>query len=336
MSAGDLYLTELRAAKEVTPGVAITTMTRRMYLDAVTFNPTVDSEPIRVQTGTRSNVVGVRKGPFQVAGSFSTRVSPSELVEIFDLAMNGTPTITTPMTATNARDRTYLPGSLASATFEYNDSALIYRVAGARVNTWTLEGSPDGDTTLSGEFFATNHVTIGAMTGTVTQRTPTYLNGYQGLFSMAPFPATATPTYTQFDDLVMGYSFTANNNLGRVYTLRNSQAAKRVSVGLLDVSGAITFDAADAQAASELINWRTDVKKVLKLELRSATTIEASLYESLTIEMPGQWTSPDLSGETQSVRSYSFPIQYVLDPDLAAIKVTIRCMRGNSAAWTNA
>ena len=170
----------------------------------------------------------------------------------------------------------------------------------------------------------------------MTQRTPNYLSGYQGTFEMAPFPATATPTYTRFDDLVMGYSFTFNNNLGRVYTLRNTQNAKRVSVGIIDVSGTLTFDAADAQAASELVNWRNDTKKVLKLTLPAATPIETTLYESLILELPGQWTAPDLSGETQGVRSYAFPVQYVLDSDLSACKVTIRCARTSTAHFTNA
>lgn len=334
MSAGDLYLVELRAAKEVTPGTAITTMTRRLYGNEVTFSPNVDTEPIRAQTGTRTNVIGLRKGPFQVAGSLTAGVAPAEMVEWFDLAMNGTPTVTTPMGGTLARDRVYLPGTLASATFEYNDSAGIYRIAGARINTWTLDVDPTGDATFTAEFFATNHVTIGALTGTVTQRTPDFLSGWQGTYEMAPFGSS---TYTAFNDLVMGASFTMNNNLDRVFTLRNSQAAKRVSVGLMDASGTVTFDAADAAAASELVNWRTDVKKVLRLTLQSQTAIEGALFPSVIIEMPGQWTAPDLGGTTQNVRSYSFPLQYVLDNNLGGgIRVTVRANRpatGANSPW---
>ena len=334
MSAGDLYLTELRAAKETTPGTAITTMTRRLYGDEVSFSPNVDVEPIRAQTGTRTNVVGIRKGPFQVTGSLTAGIAPSEMVEWFDLAINGTPTVSTPMGGTLTRDRVYLPGTLASATFEYNDAALIYRVAGARINTWTLDVDPTGDASFSAEFFATNHVTIGAMTGTVTQRTPDFLSGWQGTFEMALFGSS---TYTTFNDLVMGASFTMNNNLDRVYTLRNTQAAKRVSVGLMDASATMTFDAADAQAATELINWRTDVKKVLRLTLVSQTAIEGALFPSVIIEMPGAWSAPDLAGTTQNVRSYSFPLQYVLDSNLGGgIKVTVRANRpatGANSPW---
>jgi hypothetical protein len=327
---GEVWRVEARAGKETVAGTAVTP-TRRLYWDALVVSPERESRPIRVAKGTRDNIVGHTQGPFQVGGSFTTRIAPGELDEVLEMALRTGVTSSVAMGGTLARERAYTPGTTASATIEFFDGAQNWRCAGAQVNSLTLDGSVDGETTLSAEIFASDFVSIGSLTGTVTERPINFLEGWQGTFSLADFGSS---TYTAYPDLVQTYGFTLGNNLGRVYTLNDTLAANRVSVGLLDVTANLGIDATGAFADDIVVNWRTDVKQVLKLEfLGPANGIETGQREMFRVEIPGAWTSPDMGGENQGVRSYGFPFQFVYDPALGAgIRMTTRNARPASGA----
>jgi hypothetical protein len=287
-----------------------------MYWDQFTIAPARESRPVHVALGRRDNVVGHTQGPFQVGGSLQTRVAPSEMDELLDITVQGNAPVTTPAMATLTRNRTYVPGTCRSQTVQFNDGAALWQAAGVQGNSFTIDGSVDGGVTFSFDLFATDIITLGALGGTPTDRTPLYLDGWQATFWMAPF---GTSTFTQFTSLVLAYNFTFNNNLARVYTLNNSLAANRNALGLLEAGAQMTFDATSAQAATEISNWRTDVKKVLRLRFEGpANGIETGFNEFIQIDLPGAWMSPDMGGETQGVRSYQLPLTYVFDPNLAA------------------
>lgn len=317
---GEVWRQVIRAGVESTPGVAVTP-TRKMYWDAFTLAPTRDSRPVRVATGTRDNVRGHTQGPFAVGGSLTTRISPAELDELLSLAIDGTPVLDTPVGATLARRRVYTPDDTSSATIQTNDGAALWTASGVRANSMTLDGSVDGETNLSFDLFGSSFGTLGALTGVGTDRNVNYLEGWQATFSMAPFGSS---TYTTYPALVFAYNITVGNNLGRVYTLNNTLNANRTSTGLIDITASLTFDASDAQGQQVIADWQTDGRRVIRLTFVGATNdIETGQTSTFMIELPGAWTAPDMTGETQGVRSYAQPMQYVYDSVLGAgIKIT--------------
>jgi hypothetical protein len=337
--AGEVYLVNARWGKETVEGTPVAP-TRRLYVDAFTMNPNRESRPVRISTGGPDNVRDHVQGPFQVGGSFTTRIAANELDEFFELLLKTGVSATTPMGATNARERIYVPGTTATATIEAFDGALNWQTAGVRLNSFSMEGSVEGETSISGELFGTAFTSIGSLSGGVlAERNPKYLEGWQATFSIADF---GTSVYTAHSDLAMTYSLTMGRNLGRVYTLNNSLNANRISSGLLDVGATIGVDAVGAFADDIVARWRNDQKNVLKIEFVGPSTgtagvdiIETGQPYMVRFEIPGAWTSPDMSAEQQGVRSYNFPFTYVYDANLAAgIKVTVRS--GKTTLWTAA
>lgn len=326
---GEVWRSVIRAGKETTPGTAVVP-TRKMYWDAFSLTPTRDSRPVRVATGTRDNVRGHTQGPFAVGGSLTTRISPAEVDELLELAIDGTPAVTTPSGGTLARQRVYTPDDTSSATIQMNDGAALWTASGVRANSMTLDGSVDGETNLSFDLFGSSFATLGALTGSVTDRNVFYLESWQATFSMAPFGSS---TYTTYPNLVFAYNVTVGNNLGRVYTLNNTLNANRTSTGLIDITASLTFDASDAQAQQVITDWQADGRRVIRLTFLGTTAdIEAGQTSMFQIELPGAWTAPDMTGETQSVRSYAQPMQYIYDSVLGAgIKITT--INGRATIW---
>jgi hypothetical protein len=327
---GELWRVQARAGRETSEGTAVTP-TRRLYWDALVVNPNRESRPVPVGTGTRDNVRGHTQGPFQVEGNFTTRIAPAELDEILELAIKQDAPVVTPMGATLARERTYIPGTVATATLEHDDAGLKWRTPGLRINSLTLTGSVDGEVTIDADLFGLDFVNIGALTGSPTERSPNFLDGWQGTFAIAAFGSS---TFTSYGDLVQTYTFQLNNNLDRVYTLNDTLAANRISLGLLDITASFGVDATGAFADDIVTAWRADTKHVLRLQLLGpANGIESGQRELFQVEIPGAWTSPDMGGEVQGVRSYDFPFTYVYDSFMGAgIRIVTRTNR--TSLWT--
>ena len=322
--SGELWREIVQMGQESTPGTPVAA-TRKVYLMNVSATKERASRPKRFAVGRRDNVLDHRQGPVGAGGSIEFDMSGAEAVEWFLLGLEGGVTPTQPIGATTAQRWVFTPGgtTLDSATIERNDGANVQQLQGVRVNRMTIRGSTREANTVVCELFATDRDdTFPALTGGLTDRVPSYFEGWQTNFYVTGFGGTAGAG--QVSDALISWEVVINNNLARRYFARDSLAASRVDTGVMDVTATVTLDASAATYLSEVADWLADTKRLVRLEfLGPADGIETGFREYVTVDLPGAWTSPDLNQADENARAGRFPLQYVYDPTNAyGIQVT--------------
>lgn len=285
-SLGQIWSGKVQIGKETTAGTAVAA-TRILYTREPALTRERAARPHRFATGTRDNVRAFTNGPITAGGAFSMPLSAAEILEVLAITVQGGVSPTTPSGATNARLFTFKPtGSLDSATIEWDDGARVHEGVGMRGNSLTIAGSAMEENTVSIDLFGTDVTTGGSLTGALSERTPSFFEGWQARLYIDAF--TATPGTTPIPGLLRNWSVQLNNNLGRVYTADNTLAANRVTSGELDVTATLTFDAYPTRAATEFANWDATTMRMLRLEfLGPADGIEAGANEEQTITVSG-------------------------------------------------
>lgn len=283
---GQLWSGVAQWGLETTAGTAVAA-TRKMYLREPTLSRERAPRVHRFATGTRDNVRAFTNGPITAAGSFSMPLSASEILEVLAISVQDGVTPTTPSGATNARLFTYKPtGALSSITMEWDDGARVYEGVGMRGNSMTIAGSAMEENTVSVDLFGTDVTVGGSLTGALSERTPSFFEGWQTRLYIDSF--SATPGTTPIPGLLRNWSVQFNNNLGRVYTADNTLAANRITSGELDITATLTFDAYSSQTATEFANWDATTQRLVRLEfLGPADGIETGANEVQTITISG-------------------------------------------------
>jgi hypothetical protein len=295
---GQLWSATVQVGKETTSGTPVAA-TRKMYWRDPVLTATQDPRPKRFATGTRDNVRGYTNGPKQVAGSFTVPMSADEMIELLLATVQGSVTPTTPSGSTNARLWTFKPSTtLDSLTVEWDDGARTWQGAGIRGNQLKIEGGAMDENVVSLDLFGTDLV-AGSLTGSLTERVPTFLEGWQARLYIDTFGSAFGGTL--MSQLLRNWSVTFNNQLGRVYTADNTLATNRITTGELEVNATLTFDAAAAQALTEFNNWQAGTKRGVRLEfVGPAADIEAGVSEvqTMTLTTPVGNLLPVFMGQT--------------------------------------
>lgn len=328
--AGELWNRVAQLGKEVTPGTAVAA-TRKVYLIDPSVANARESRQHRFATGSRSNVLAVTQGPDVIGGSAQLVLSADELLEWLLIGIKGGVTPTTPGGATLARLWTFVPSTtLETATLRYNDGVAAYIAAGVQVNQFTFEGSVEGDNMVSLDLFGRSRV-AGALTGALSDRTPTFLQGWQTNVYIDALGGT--PGTTLVSNAVLNWQVAINNNLDRKFFAGNTQQAGGIVFGDFEVSAQLTFEASAAIAATELANWEANTPRLVRLEfLDVANGIETGFRRFVTIDLPGHWSEPDLAGEDKGTRTYQFNLMQRYD-NTNAFDVQIRLQNARTAAW---
>jgi hypothetical protein len=257
-------------------------------LDNVSFTRQRDKHVHPLVTGTRDNVRSSTLGPIQAGGSVRVAVSADELIELLLMTIAGSVTPTTPAGATNARLWTFKPSNtLDSLTLERNDAANLQQLVGVRGNRMTVAGSTMGDNQATFELFATNrNDTWAGPLATLTDRTPTFFEGWQTRLWIDAFGAT--PGLTLIPNALVNWSVNFNGNLGRKYTANNTLNATSVTLGTLDITASLTLEASAAQTVAELANWDANTGRTVRLEfIGPVGGIEAGANEIQTLSITG-------------------------------------------------
>jgi hypothetical protein len=325
---GELWREVLQIGKETTAGTGVPA-TRKIYTRNVSFMRSRASRPQRFATGTRDNVRAHTQGPVEAGGSVVVPVSADEIIEWLLMGVQGG---VTPTAAGGAQLWVFKPGlTLDSATIERNDGARTQRLVGAQVNQLTIAGSVGGENLATMELFAQNREEGITLTTALTDRSPTFFEGWQTNVYIDNFGGTAGTTI--LTGSLVEWNITVNNQMGRVYTANNTLAASAVSIGELEISASFRMMATAAAVATEIANWDSDTKRLVRLEfLGPANEIGGSSRRYLTIDLPGAWTSPDPNQDEAGIRAWSFPFQYVYDPALAA-GIVFRANNARATAW---
>lgn len=328
--AGELWRQSWQWGKETVYGTYVPA-TRVMYGTEVGLTRARDPRPYPVMTGTRDNVRGYTQGPVQAGGMFNYPVSADEMVEPLLIGMKGGVTPTTPAMATLSRLWTFTPGtSLDSAAIEWNDGARDWRGTGMYCDQMTIQGSVNQGNTVSCTLFGANAV-LGAGTGALAQRTPTYMDGWQTRFFIDAFGST--PGTTEQLGVLLNWNVSFQNGLARKYTAGNTLAASGVTLAPLTITAQLTFEASPAVAATEYANWDAMTKRILSLQFQDETAfIETTFRRFVQVDLPGNWSSVDLGQTADNTRVYAFNFQYVYDPT-NAYGVRVRLQNARTAAW---
>lgn len=329
---GELWNQVAQAAVEVTPGTGVDA-TRKMYFRSIGLTRNRASRPQKFMVGRRDNTLAHTQGPVEAGGQLVSVMSADELIELFLCGIQGAVTPTTPMSATNSRLWTFKPSSTVDAmTLEYHDGAAVKRGVGVRVNSFTIAGSVTGENLVTGDLFAQDREDdFTTLTTGLTDRVPTFMEGWQTNFYLTAF--AGTPGAGPITGSLLEWNVQIQNNMGRKYTAGNTLAASGTTFGEIAITASVKLEASNAQAATELTNWDADTKRLMRLEfLGPADGIESGFRRFVTIDLPGAWTSPDTGQEDAGTRAYTFPFQYVYDPT-NSFGVQIRCQNSRTAAW---
>lgn len=297
--------------------------TRKVYWTEPVLTAEKNATPFRPATGTRDNVRGVTFGPKMAGGSLSVPLSAEECLELMLTGIRGGVSPTTPVGAVTGRLWTFLPGPLDQMTIEWNDGARTHIGAGYRVNSITIAGAVDQDTTFQCDLFGADRASGGTLTPALTDRTPSFIQGWQTRLYVDAL-ASGTAGATVISDLLTNWSITINNNLDRAYVANNTQAANRTTEGTLDITASFTFDAASTAALTELDAWDDNVGRIVRLEFQDETRFlgtggDATLRPFITFDLPGFYTTNNLGASGAGVRRYEMGYQATYQSALGAM-----------------
>ncbi len=316
-ASGQLWATRFQIGKETVAGTGVAA-TRVAYFnsDGVLTRTRAPREH-RFAVGRRDNILDYTNGPIEAAGSVGMPMSASEILELLSITVQGSVTPTTPTGATNGRQWVFKPSSTTdSATLEWDDGARQWRGLGVKGNGLTIQGSVADTNMVTCDLFATD-VALNALTGALTERVPTFIEGWQTLVYVDAYGSA--PGKSQIPSFLRNWNIPFNNQLGRFYAAGNTLATNRITQGELQASGTFTIDAYSTQAATEFANWDAGTKRVVRLEfLGTRGSIEASVNEVQTITMTG---TP--AGGSVVINVLGQPVTIVFDSTSAQAKTAI-------------
>jgi hypothetical protein len=330
MPGGALWGQTAQYGVESTYGTGVAA-TRIAYFNSITLRDERDPRPHSFMTGTREQVRAYTQGPAMVGGEVSLPLSADEIIELLLISIKGSVTPTTPGGGTNSRLWTFIPGNtLNSMTFEYDDGVTARRALGVYGDGLTIEGSANGPNTVTVPLIAKSRA-ANALTGSLTARTPTFIEGWESKIYIEAFGGV--PGTTVLTGALINWNVSISNGLERKFTADNTNAANKVTIGPLVVTAELEFEAVATGISTEVANWEAVTGRTVRLEFGNNVTIEAALKKFVTVDLPGYWTTPDMTGEDANTRTYKFGLQAVYDPTTVAAMLQIRAQNARTAAW---
>jgi len=312
--AGELWRATAQIAKETVVGTAVPA-TRRMYWTEPVLTAERDPRPHRFATRTRDNVRGFTQGPLMTAGSFSFPMSADEIVEPLLMGLQGG---VTPVVSGAGQKWTFKASgsTIDAASIEYNDGANTWQGAGYYVDQLTIDGSANGECTVSCDLFGMDLVT-GTLTPALTERTPRFSEGWETKVYLGAFGTS--PPVSALAATVVNWNIQIQNQLARKFFADDVNRTGGITIGEFEISATITLEAATANAITAFNDWKAGTKKQLMLEFGNNELIGAGPEKYVVrVELPGAWSTMDLSQTDENTRVYQADYAYVYDPTLAA------------------
>jgi hypothetical protein len=323
--AGETWRGLFQAAVEATPGTPVTTATRRLYFN----NP--DSVLSRIQTprihrfatGGRDNVRGITLGSIEAGGRIALPMSYDEIIELLLVGIQGS---VTPSTGT----WTFLSSGASwvapqSMSLQWFDGANPWIESGCQVGRYRFSGAKNGANDIACDLFGQNlaTATITPAAGSLAQRSPTFLEGWQTSLFIDPttYGTTAAAMLTNWD-------ITIDNHLGRKYFGNNTQSASGITLGELEVTAQLTIEAAVATIPlAEFANWIATPNVLRRVRV---AFLDGS--GAVNIDLPGYWTAYDLGQNGDGTRTYQLTLSYTYDvTNSFGLKIAVTNAR--ATAW---
>lgn len=305
--AGELWRRRLQIGKETTYGVDVPA-TRIAYVRDPVLTREREPREHRFATASRDNVRARTLGAVAAGGSFELPMSADELVELCLIGVQGGVTPTTPAGFTNGRQWQFRPANTVpdSATIELDDGANVWQETGCYIDELSISGSVAAENIVSVTLFGKER-TATTLTGALTERTPTFMEGWEArLFIDA---AGGTAGTTQYGGVLINWELTIANGLGRKYTADNTLAASKITLGELTVTANLTFEADQATVDTEMANWDAETARLVRLHFGGNEVIDVGVNEVQTLTEGTAMTAGTYTllfqGQTTSAIAYN-------------------------------
>jgi len=334
MADGALWRGTCQAGVETTYGTAVAA-TRRMYYEAPVFHLVRQPRPHMFATGTRDNVRSVSIGPQEVSGDLKQPLSSAEIVELLLMHLDGA--VTPSSLGSGAYLWDFKPSSAAvplkSATFEWDDGANPWHVAGLYCEQLQIKGSANAANEVTATLFGKS-IAAGALTGALSSRTPDVTEGWETSLYIDAFGGT--PGSTVVNGFLINWDVTLKANLARKYFAQNSNTLGAVIPGVIGVQAVLTFEASAAQALTEFADFNvavaTPTYRLVRLDFGENSVIGGGITRSTKIDLPGAWAALSLGETDAGTRVYKLTLDYVYDSS-NAFGVQIQCTNDRATAW---
>lgn len=278
--SGELWRGTFQAGLEA--GAGPVPATRVLYVDPTSVLTRVRKpNPHMFMTTTRDNTRALTAGPVEAAGTCKIPLSADEIIEPLLLAIKSGVTPTTPAGTVLGRQWVFTPSSAtlpASATIEWFDGARAWQGAGMQVNTLDITGSVVGTNDITLGLFGQNIVPLGAITPALTQRTPSFFEGWETQMFIDPFGGAAGTT--SVPGQLISWSIKFSNQLARKYTASNTLAASATPIGTMTATADLVFEAAAPTVMNEYFAWEngsaSPTKRLVRLSFGNNTVIDTA------------------------------------------------------------
>lgn len=196
------------------------------------------------------------------------------------MAIQASPTPTTPSGGTASKQYVFRPGSTApnAATLEWQDGARAWQGSGYQVDTISIDGAVTTENIATVGLFGQNVIPLGAITGSLTQRTPTFFEGYEARLYLDN--AGVAPGTTNIPGTMVNWSVKFGNALARQYTAGNTLSASGTPIGAMTLTVDLTYVASSASALAEYNLYEngsaSPTRRVARLEFGNNVVLEAN------------------------------------------------------------
>lgn len=306
--AGELWRSTFQFGEETTAGTPVAA-TRKMYFTADSrLGRTRDPRAHRFQVARRTNQLAHTLGPEMVTGTLKQPLSANEAIELLLATLAGG---VTPTGAGTTKLWTFAPGNtLDPLTVEWDDGARPWQATGVYGSSLKISGSVKDMTMLEVGVMGLGMVQ-NALTGSLTDRVPTFIEGWETKLFVDAFGGTAGSTAV--NAALVNWSVELNNKMEHEHFAQNDVNAGVITLGEVECKAKLMIRADPSFALTEYGYWDAGTKRLVQLVFGNNVVVDGADKEFVKVNLPGAWEAVDLGGSNQNSRMYELSLDYVYD-----------------------
>jgi hypothetical protein len=284
---------------------------------------------VEAQTGNRAMNVDAKIRNVMASGTLVQPLSADELVEWLLMGVQGGITPTTVDVSAKLWTFKAVGATLDSGTMEFEDGSQNWQYNGVKVNTISIAGKPDADTTVTVGFMARNGIAA-TQTAALADRAIDVIEGWETQLFIDAFGGTAGTTNIPATLLDWKVDFT--NNMKEKYFADNTTAVGAIITGKLGLKAELTLEA-DASAITEYTNRETAIKRLIRLQFGNNVLVGSTTAKKLvSIDVPCVCGAIDITTVENETAVYKFAFEYVNDPT-NGFPLQVRCQNTRATAY---
>ena len=323
---------------EATAGTAVPA-NRRLQSLGISIRPDMEFDEFEPSGNKFATLVLLDKE--WTAADLEGRLTYTEIVYVLSSLM-GTATITTPDTATNARQWEFTISATSAdtpktLTVESGDGSLAERVAGLLINALTLGISRDSGVSLSGEGFGRLFTAGATLTASPTSialvpAMPKDFSVYVDAPPAAPYDDADVEDTLGTTKLtrVSAVEVELGDRYSQFWAVDSAQTSFATTVEGRPATTLTLTVMADSVGMGFLATAREGATRFVRIEGISNVEVEAGIPYSITIDMAVKINDVGDRDDSDNAQVIPYGMRFVYDPDWDA-SVRVRVVNGLTA-----